>query len=230
MKDQYFGDINDYFKYGMLRCFAKAGLSVGVCWMMTPNDGRPDGRKIEYLADKATWRDFDPMLFDSLEKAIKRRRSIRHVHYSRILPNCTFCADIVPEVIPLRKKWLTRSLGKLSGVDVMFFDPDNGIEVTSTQIGKRGSSKFLFWHEIEKAWDEGCSLLVFQHFPRENHAAFVKRRVDELSKRVLRAQVVPLITSNVVYLLAHRQHHKAKVDVAIDLIVKSWKGRIWTQF
>jgi len=36
MKNQYFGDINDYRKYGLLRCFAEAGLNIGVCWMLTP--------------------------------------------------------------------------------------------------------------------------------------------------------------------------------------------------
>jgi hypothetical protein len=43
MKDQYFGDVNDYLKYGLLRCFAEAGWRVGVCWMLTPDDGGRDG-------------------------------------------------------------------------------------------------------------------------------------------------------------------------------------------
>src|SRR5687767_11372479 len=34
--NQYFGDINDYFKYGMLRAFGRE-LSVAVIWMMTPD-------------------------------------------------------------------------------------------------------------------------------------------------------------------------------------------------
>lgn len=45
MKNQYFGDINDYLKYGLLRVIAKkTGLRVAVCWMPTPDDGHTDGK------------------------------------------------------------------------------------------------------------------------------------------------------------------------------------------
>jgi hypothetical protein len=228
MKDQYFGDINDYSKYGLLRCFAEAGLSIGVCWMMTPNDGRADGRKVKYLADRARWRNYDPNLFDSLAEAVKRHRGIRQIQDFQILPNCSFCNAIVPDSLSLRNRWLSRALSKLCGVDLLFFDPDNGIEVRSTPIGKRGSSKFLYWHEIEKAWAEESSLLVFQHFPRQKREEYVSRLVSELSIHVLGGQVVPLVTSNVVYLLAYKQCHKAKVTLALDAIAKNWQGQVRT--
>ncbi|HYJ88793.1 MAG TPA: hypothetical protein VEW46_22205 [Pyrinomonadaceae bacterium] len=229
MKDQYFGDINDYFKYGILRCFADAGLSIGVCWMMTPNDGRADGRKIKYLTDGRTWKDYDPDLFDSLAEAVKRHRGIRQIKDFQILPDCSFCSDVVPDSQRLRNRWLSLALSKLSGVDLLFFDPDNGIEVRSTPIGKRGSSKFLYWHEIEEAWAQGCSLLIFQHFPRQNRKEYVSRLVSELSKHVLGGQVVPLITSNVVYLLAYRECHRIKVTLALEAIAKTWQGQVWTR-
>ncbi len=228
MKDQYFGDINDYLKYGMLRYFAEAGFSIGVCWMMTPNDARTDGRKIEYLADSARWRGYDPKLFDSLAEAVKRQRGVHQIQNFQMLPNCSFCTDVVPDSQPLRNRWLIRALRKLSGVDLLFFDPDNGIEVRSTPIGNRGSSKFLYWHEIEKAWAQECALLIFQHFPRQNRAEYVSRLVSELSKHVLGGHVVPLITSNVVYLLAYPQRHKTKARSAVDTIFKTWMGQIWT--
>src|SRR5687768_3003787 len=64
MKNQYFADINDYFKYGILRCLGKGGLRIAVCWMLTPDDGRSDGRKISYLSNPDRWRNYDPVLFD----------------------------------------------------------------------------------------------------------------------------------------------------------------------
>ena len=42
MKHQYFGDANDYVKYGLLRCFAEPGFRVGICWMLTPEDQKPE--------------------------------------------------------------------------------------------------------------------------------------------------------------------------------------------
>jgi len=72
VKHQYFGDINDYRKYGLLRLLAKeSGLRLGICWMLTPDDGRTDGGKISYLADPERWRNLDPELFDRLGAALE---------------------------------------------------------------------------------------------------------------------------------------------------------------
>ena len=39
MKNQYFGDINDYRKYGLLRILSTYGpIKTAVCWMLTPDD------------------------------------------------------------------------------------------------------------------------------------------------------------------------------------------------
>ena len=47
MKNQYSGDINDCLKHGLLRVIArKTCLAVAVCWMLTEDDGRMDGKKI----------------------------------------------------------------------------------------------------------------------------------------------------------------------------------------
>jgi hypothetical protein len=40
VKAQYFGDVNDYRKFSLLRPLAAAGrFRIGVCWMMTEPDG-----------------------------------------------------------------------------------------------------------------------------------------------------------------------------------------------
>ena len=52
MKNQYFGDINDYRKYGLLRIVAGPGkMSLLVAWMLTPDDGKTDG-EIHFLSAK----------------------------------------------------------------------------------------------------------------------------------------------------------------------------------
>ena len=39
MKDQYVGDISDFFKYALLRRIQAAGGKLVVCWMLTESDG-----------------------------------------------------------------------------------------------------------------------------------------------------------------------------------------------
>ncbi len=227
MKDQYFGDINDYLKYGLLRCFAGAGWRIGVCWMLTSDDGRSDGRKIEYLSNHEQWRPHDPTLFDSLARAIKKgARHVRQAQKPTFLPDAVFFNDLVPENEQLRKLWLTKALAKLKCADLLFFDPDNGIEVQSKPWGRTGSCKYLYWDEIRSAWSEGSSLLIFQHFPRQSHERYTLHLASKLREQITEAEVVPIITSNVVYLLARQPQHREKADMALTTISKNWKAQI----
>ncbi|MGA8572094.1 MAG: hypothetical protein ACLP7A_01900 [Desulfobaccales bacterium] len=59
MKNQFFGDINDFRKYGLLRVLTrstdsknndkKSDLTLGVCWMLNPDDNTPHGKRTKYL-------------------------------------------------------------------------------------------------------------------------------------------------------------------------------------
>src|SRR5690242_2319770 len=180
MKNQYFGDVNDYLKYGLLRCLSNVGLTIGVCWMLTQDDGRSDGRKITYLANADTWRSHDPALFDALSEAIAAKaRHIRQAERRRFLGRAVFFSHVVPDDQPRREKWLPKALTKFRNVDLLFFDPDNGIEVQSKPKGSRGSNKYLYWNEIQEAWGDKKSLLIFQHFPRSNHRLFASNLASQ---------------------------------------------------
>lgn len=66
MKNQYFGDINDFHKYALLRALLKGGgIKLLVAWMLTINDDGSDGNKRDYLR-KPEKRELDPELFDFL--------------------------------------------------------------------------------------------------------------------------------------------------------------------
>lgn len=57
MKNQYFGDVNDYQKYELLRTLANNGqYKIGVCWMLTADDGQTDGKFTDFLNKPDVWR------------------------------------------------------------------------------------------------------------------------------------------------------------------------------
>ena len=73
MKNQYFGDINDYRKYGLIRILSDGGIiRTGICWMLTPDDTRTDGKFTEYLAKSEEYKKFDPDLYDFLGQCLLR--------------------------------------------------------------------------------------------------------------------------------------------------------------
>ena len=71
MKNQYLGDVYDYIKYGLLRQLNCRGrVSAVVCWMLTENDDRRDGNRVNYLKEPEAWRAFDPPVFDRLRQQV----------------------------------------------------------------------------------------------------------------------------------------------------------------
>ena len=170
MKHQYFGDINDYRKYGLLRALlANTPLALRVAWMLTPDDGSSDGGFRSYLQQPDRWKRFDPELYAGLA-ALAQRRAFPRVSLlgaTDLLPGATFFSDLVPDQLAQREVWSTALLRGVRGTELVFLDPDNGIEVKSSPAGRRGSSKYVRWSEIEKIWSLGASLLVYQHFPRK---------------------------------------------------------------
>jgi len=72
MKNQYFGDIHDYRKYGLIRILSdKGSIRTGICWMLTPNDTRTDGKFKDYLAKPEKYKKYDSDLYDFLGQCIK---------------------------------------------------------------------------------------------------------------------------------------------------------------
>jgi len=203
LKNQYFGDINDYRKYGLLRVLTNGEIKTAICWMLTPDDGRTDGSRINYLSEPEKWRELDPPLFDHLKEVLLQRglRNVSEIENSGILPSCVFLSDVVPDDGESRRAYFQRLTELVRGCDLVFFDPDNGIEVQSKSYGRKDSSKFLYWDEIEHLWNAGHSLLIYQHFPRVERDPFIEGMARELMDRTSAPEVISFRTSHVVFCL-----------------------------
>lgn len=70
MKNQYFGDVGDYGKYGLLRHLANNGIKIAVNWYLTPDDGSNDGKHITYL-EKDDMQRYDTELFLTLREMLR---------------------------------------------------------------------------------------------------------------------------------------------------------------
>jgi len=147
MKNQYFGDIDDYRKYGLLRILGGGGiLKIAICWMLTPSDGRSEAGLLNYLDQPKDWREFDPDLFGRLRGIVLSEgvRSVHAIESSKLLPETRFYSEIVSDAKPDWEKYFSDFLKASKGSDLVFFDPDNGMEIRSAPYGRKNSSKFLF--------------------------------------------------------------------------------------
>ena len=96
---------------------------------------------------------------------------------------------------------MTRAFELLSGCDLIFFDPDNGLDVPSVQRGRRNSSKYVYRSEVSEAYQRGHSVLVYQHFTRENRDTFLDRICDDLKDCTGATDIEVFRTPHVAFLL-----------------------------
>jgi hypothetical protein len=228
MKHQYVGDEHDYQKYGLLRCFASVGLNIGVCWMVTPEDRRPDGGKTQYLSSPNEWKEHDTELFDHLAQLVvaAEGRHLRHIEEPSLIPRAVFYGAMVPDARAERETWFKNMLDVLSNSSLLFFDPDNGIEVPSKRFGYKDSSKYVYWKELTETWKHGKSLLVYQHFPRKDRKEYISERVREMELRLPDSIVMPIGSTNVIFLLVYRFPDVDRITAAVELIKRKWSHRI----
>jgi hypothetical protein len=226
MKNQYCGDINDYRKYGLLRVFAKSlPFRIGVCWMLTPPDGRTDGSRRDYLSRPDRFRAPDPPLFDQLRQI----NSVADVERARLIPNAIYWSDTVPRSTTEREEWLDNMCHSFTRADIVFFDPDNGLEVKSQPWRDIASPKHLYWREVSRVWACGQSIIIYQHFPRQRRAEFIARMKRELGRATGGASVFALCTSHVVFLLAAQRRHRTRFARIGRQVERNWPGEIWQE-
>ena len=206
MKVQYFGDVSDYRKLAILRLLAEVGrFKIGVCWMMTEDDATGHGGNRAYRKQPDAWRHFDPLVFDVLRSVPPEPQlaDLRRVEEEGLIPGATFFIETAPDARDARARFHGNCLAALADSELVFFDPDNGLEVASFPKGRKRSNKYVFLDEIAEHYAEGRSALLYQHFPmHRTRPSVVADAVQRLGSVLPGASLWSLETPHVVFLLA----------------------------
>lgn len=229
MKNQYFGDINDYKKYGLLRAIiATTDFLILVNWMLTPDDGSPDGKFTTYLRQPERYSDHDPELFTGLHQLVAEqgKRYVRAIEETDLLPGARYFSLLTPDDSFTRSEWFDRSMALLGGTDLVLLDPDNGLEVSSVPYGRKRSSKYLYWPEVKRLWSVGKSLLIYQHFIREKRQRFIQRMLVALGEAAPGSFVEAFSTAKVVFLMALQPEHHHHHEGICEAVQSRWGSRI----
>ena len=216
VKHQYVGDINDYRKYALLRVLSAGGTNrIGVCWMLTPSDGSSDGNKLGYLRQPERFRHFDPELFDILAHAASEpdRRRLQTIEDSGAVPDAVYYNELLPDELSGRAAFMDQCAAAFANAELVFFDPDNGLEV-SLPKGRKNSSKYLYLDEVAVSYEAGKSLLIYQHFPRVERKAFLAACTERLRGVAPRCTIWAFTTAHVVFFLLVHPDSPARLAVA----------------
>ncbi len=194
--------------------------------MLTPDDGRTDGNKLSYLQQPDGFRHFDPELFDILVHAAgeAERRRLQAIEDSRAIPKATYFNQLIPDDISGRQAFMVRCAAALGHTDLVFFDPDNGLEV-SLRKGRKSSSKYLYLDEAATFYGMGQSLLIYQHFPRIERKAFIAQRSEQLRANAPGCSIWAFTTAHVVFFLILHPRSPERLRIASEAVTHRWEPR-----
>ena len=189
MQNRYTGDIGDFGKLGLLRALQASGLTIGVNWYLVPDENHnSDGRHVQYL-ENADYCQLDEPLWLELKRIVKSgQREVSALENDNIINAAFFSEPLVfagkskAERAAIRKGWHEKALMTLSGADVIFVDPDNGIVVPSA-LGTVKENKFVKPDELVDYYKQGSSVIYYQHKARRSDSFYVdqhKRLIEML--------------------------------------------------
>lgn len=229
MQDLYVGDIGDYGKYGLLRELAGYGLRLGVNWyMVVPQKGgkQEDGKFIQYLQSPNEYRHYDPELFDALKRIVyeERDRRLKRVEELELFP-AMFYSEPLSDT---RAVWHRRALEALAGTDLVFLDPDNGLETgRMCQTGK-ATEKHVRMEELMDYYRRGQSVVLYQHRPQRTSKERCIQSVLDMQRQYLLADQVRLLefpryTNRFYFFFLHRDH-ASSIEAVCGYMGKHWAG------
>lgn len=206
MQNRYVGDVGDFGKLGLLRilCGQDAAplLRLGVVWYLYPDEARnADGKHLGYLrknihfseCDESLYQGLRALFLDETGNIVLANRLITTLETSDFLPARTVFynkplaysnGELIETRKARRKTWLEGALRATEGSDIVFLDPDNGIECKSVSQTSSKGPKYVYWSDIAAFIGRKQSLIIYHHLNRtEKHSLQVEGILKEIRQR-----------------------------------------------
>ena len=239
MQNRYVADVGDFGKYALLRIITKTDLKLGVNWYLTPDESHNlDGKHTSYL-HKDSYRGYDDDLYRIMKDIIDgRKRNVHSVQESGILPSSTvFCdsaLDLTGESNPvkrriIRQSWHNAALNRLQDCEIIFPDPDNGLQVKSVSLTGQKGSKYIGLDELKDYYKHGKSIIFYNHRERKQEEAYLdkfRKLKDDpafIGSEWIGLKFVGGTIRDYIFILQPKHFHPVKTQ--FDALLKtSWKG------
>jgi len=222
MQDRQIGGIGDFGKLALLRHLMK-DRRLSVCWYLTAGwkDGKDSKRHFDFLNRPNEYRHLAPEVFDALLQLDggwgASTDRLTKLHMSRILGNAVFLRQEVPIRAPSRRQWLEVLVESVRGTNLVFLDPDYGIE------GKRLTAGHVALAEIAALKTPGRALIIgHQQSGRRSEVRFLAEQVRSLGCSPIEIVRLRLVSSRF-YVIAD---HDSAMSELLSTFVKKWGDRI----
>jgi hypothetical protein len=113
---------------------------------------------------------------------MQQQRTVQHVAEAAILPHGTVFVDERVPSNATRRAWFDALLNATENRDLVFVDPDNGLDVPSQTLLSQRGVKYAGYAEVAKLFERDQSVLVYQHLDRTKN--MIDRRRNELAEEL----------------------------------------------
>jgi hypothetical protein len=185
VKNQYFGDNKDLFKYDLILEIMRVGLTRHFTFipMLTGPDGTGHGAKADRRHAGAGSKNRELVSF--LDRCLREgERDIKQMdaffrQYGVVMTVYSGKDGYFSH--RERQAYFDGIGGELLSESLILVDPDNGLEVASS------GEKHLLYNEAKDLYDrmdDSSILMLYQYFPRVPRQEYLNRRMEELRERV----------------------------------------------
>ncbi len=195
MRHNYTGDEGDFTKYALLRTLRVDDPErvLAVNWYLTVHaEKNAHGNVLRHLETPDEWAMLDQDLLTRFVQVFNReQREARHVGLledaQMVGPRTRFFHEPLPtgelptaDRMAAREAWHARALAATASADIVFLDPDTGVEVPSRGPRSKWRCKYATYAEIGDYLDRGQVVVCYQHARRVAWNALVPGLADEM--------------------------------------------------
>lgn len=178
MQDRYVGDIGDYIKYMLLRKIEEKGMTLSVNWYTYTDKKENEGKDTEYLLQPERYKAWDTILFETLKQIVGIERTISRIERANILNAVFYSKEIEND----REKWHKNALEITKDSEVVFLDPNTGLETYTKR-----EEAYVLKEELYDYYSRGQNVILYQHSRRDMNFKALIKHIFHYGKYVVNA-------------------------------------------
>lgn len=202
MKNQYFGDRRDFFKYDLaLTLFEQIDClnSFAFIPMLTENDKSKDGNVTQY--DGSRRKDLETFLKSCLQTSNRNISNLRSYMDGQDGLSYHPYKDAEFFTHQGREKYFDGIESSTLCNAVVLFDPDNGFEVKSMKGGN--GHKYLRFRELSRIFEKTSNslVLVYQHIPRVQRKPYFVQTAEKIRRHINIEKCIGVSDNEIVFFI-----------------------------
>lgn len=169
----------------------------------------------------------DPELFAHLHHLLVRRgiRKLSALKHLPLFAEFEFYGKLLPRTVLDRKAWFEHLLKRSDCHDLVFFDPDIGLEVPSVARNRKHANRYLYYDELAPFVTPNRVVLVYQHYSREQRPEYEARIAQKLRDRCRVEHIAVLRTSAVGFFGGYGETESNRIERSLSLLKDRWSDR-----